>query len=378
MSTRAGSDVLVVGGGLVGTSAAFFLARRGQRVTLLERSLVGQQASGTNFGNVRRQGRPAFEIPIANRALETWRRMPELTGSDVEFLRHGHLRIGYRDRPEILARFHAYAAEVAPLGLPLEVLEGAALHARFPFLGPDVLGGSFSPEDGHANPRLVAPAFARAARRAGATLHEELEVRAIAHDGRGFVVESGDGRSFAAPALLLCAGAWSNTFSAAFGEPVELVTRAPTMSVTEPVSYAIRPSIGVSTPVERESIYFRQTPRGNVIIGGSIRGPSWADERRAPVLPENTLSQLAQLGRLAPALERLNLIRVWSGVESYPPDDTPVIGASRRQPGLFYGFGFSGSGFQIGPGVGETLAELIATGATPIDLAPYSIARFAR
>jgi sarcosine oxidase subunit beta len=197
------------------------------------------------------------------------------------------------------------------------------------------------------------------------------------HDGRDFVVESGDGRGFAAPALLLCAGAWSSGFSAAFGEPVPLVTRAPTMSVTEPVSYAIGPSIGVSTSEERESVYFRQIPRGNVIIGGSIRGRSWTDERRAPVVPENTLSQLAQLARLAPALRRLNLIRVWSGVESYTPDDTPVIGASVRQPGLFYAFGFSGSGFQIGPGVGETMAELIATGATPIDLTPYSVARFA-
>ena len=127
MSARAGSDVLVVGGGLVGTSAAFFLARRGQRVTLLERCLVGQQASGTNFGNVRRQGRPAFEIPMANRALESWRRMAELTGSDVEFLPRGHMRVCYRDRPQTLERFHSYAAEVAPLGLRLEILEGAAL-----------------------------------------------------------------------------------------------------------------------------------------------------------------------------------------------------------------------------------------------------------
>ena len=377
MSARAGSDVLVVGGGLVGTSAAFFLARRGQRVTLLERCLVGQQASGTNFGNVRRQGRPAFEIPMANRALESWRRMAELTGSDVEFLPRGHMRVCYRDRPQTLERFHSYAAEVAPLGLRLEILEGAALRERFPWLGPEVVAGSLSPDDGHANPRLAAPAFARAARCAGATLHEDVEVRGILHDGRDFVVESGDGRGFAAPALLLCAGAWSSGFSAAFGEPVPLVTRAPTMSVTEPVSYAIGPSIGVSTAEERESVYFRQIPRGNVIIGGSTRGRSWTDERRAPVVPENTLSQLAQLARLAPALRRLNLIRVWSGVESYTPDDTPVIGASVRQPGLFYAFGFSGSGFQIGPGVGETMAELIATGATPIDLTPYSVARFA-
>jgi len=213
--------------------------------------------------------------------------------------------------------------------------------------------------------------------RAGVTLRENVAVESATHDGRDFEVVTRDGQRYRAPALLLAAGAWSSRFSALFGEPVPLVTRAPTMSVTEPLPYVIAPSIGVSTPIERESVYFRQIPRGNLIIGGSTRGPSWTDERRAPVVPENTLSQFEQIRRLMPAFARINLIRVWSGVESYPPDDTPVIGHSATTPGLFYGFGFSGSGFQIGPGVGETLAELIGSGRTSIDLAPYSIRRFA-
>ncbi|MFO1425699.1 MAG: FAD-dependent oxidoreductase [Steroidobacteraceae bacterium] len=372
------ADVIVVGGGIVGTSASFFLRRRGLSVILLERDFVGQQASGVNFGNVRRQGRPAFEIPIANRAIATWRRMRELTGSDVEYLQAGHMRICYRERPELVQRFHDHAREVGPLGLHLQVLEGAALRERFPWLGPDVIAGSLSPEDGHANPRLASPAFARAARRDGAQVLENTPVRGIESAGEDFEVSAGDGTRYRAPALLICAGAWSSALSARFGEPVPLVTRAPTMSVTEPAPYAIAPSIGVSTPLELESVYFRQIPRGNVIIGGSTRGPSYTDERRAPVVPENTLSQLREIRRLAPALARLQLIRVWSGVESYPPDDRPVIGASGRVRGLYYGFGFAGSGFQIGPGVGETLAELIATGRSEIDLSPYRVQRFAQ
>ena len=376
MTAPRGSDVLIIGGGIVGTSTALFLAKRGRSVTLIERFLVGQQASGTNFGNVRRQGRPVFEIPLTNRASEVWRSMPELLGTDCEFIPAGHLRICYRDRPDALERFHRYAADVRPLGLELEILEGRALREKFPFFSDDVLAGSWSPLDGHANPRLVAPAFARAAVRAGVTLRENAAVESATHDGRDFEVVTHDGQRHRAPALLLCAGAWSSQFSAAFGEPVPLVTRAPTMSVTEPVPYVIAPSIGVSTPVERESVYFRQIPRGNLIIGGSTRGPSWTDERRAPVVPENTLSQFEQMRRLVPGFARINLIRVWSGVESYPPDDTPVIGRSAKTPGLHYGFGFAGSGFQIGPGVGATLAELIATGQSAIDLAPYSISRF--
>jgi sarcosine oxidase subunit beta len=148
------------------------------------------------------------------------------------------------------------------------------------------------------------------------------------------------------------------------------------MSVTEPVPYQIKPSVGVFTPLEEESVYFRQIPRGNVIIGGSFRGVAHADLCRAYVKPENTLSQLRQIRRLAPALQRLQIIRVWSGVEGYTADNQAAMGASERVSGLYYAFGFSGAGFQLGPGVGETLAELIVTGATGIPLEPYRISRF--
>jgi sarcosine oxidase subunit beta len=94
------------------------------------------------------------------------------------------------------------------------------------------------------------------------------------------------------------------------------------------------------------------------------------------VKPENTLSQLRQIRRLAPALQRLQIIRVWSGVEGYTADNQAAMGASERVSGLYYAFGFSGAGFQLGPGVGETLAELIVTGATGIPLEPYRISRF--
>jgi sarcosine oxidase subunit beta len=370
------SDILVIGGGIVGASSAFFLRRRGCAVALLERGLVGQQASGTNFGNVRRQGRPLFEIPLANRASETWRRMPELVGADVEYLQAGHLRVCYRTRPETADRFEQYAREVAPLGLDLEVLTSQQLRRRFPYLTGELLAGSLSAHDGHANPRLAAPAFARAAAREGAAIFENTEAIAIEAGGDGFRVDTADGLVFRAPALLICAGAWSDRLAAVFGEPVPLVTRAPTMSVTEPVLYAMPLSIGVSTPLESEAVYFRQIPRGNVVVGGSTRGRSYTDQRRAQVVPQNTLSQLQQIRRLVPALARVNIIRVWSGVEGYTPDDTPVLGHSSRVPGLYYAFGFSGSGFQVGPGVGETMAELIQAGSTSIDLTPYHVDRF--
>lgn len=371
------SDVLVIGGGIVGSSAAFFLRQRGLSVTLLERGRVGQQASGVNFGNLRRQGRRLEQLALSNRASTIWQRMHELVGEDVEVITEGHIRVCYRDRPEILEDFASYAEEARLRGLDLEIVSGEALRQRFPFFGPDVLGGSYSPHDGHANPRLVAPALARAARRNGAELVENCEIVQVEKIGADFCLSDSHDRSFRAPTLLVAAGAWANRFAAQFGESVALVSHGPTQCVTEPVPYSIRCAVGLVSPLKEEDIYFRQIPRGNIIIGGGLRNPADAATCRAHVLPGNTLNQFRQIQRIAPQLQRLNIIRVWTGVEGYLPDAQPVIGPSMTTSGLYYAFGFSGSGFQIGPGVGDVMAELIATGSTVTPINSFAIDRFA-
>jgi sarcosine oxidase subunit beta len=373
MNTQA--DVIIVGGGFMGAAAAFFLRQRGRSVILLERGLVGQQASGTNFGNVRRQGRFLPQLPLANRSRAIWGKLKELIGEDAEFLPSGHVRVCYAK--EQVGAFEAYARDARAYGLELELISGNALRDRFPFLGPDAIAGSYSPNDGHANPRLAAPAFGRAAVRAGAQVLEDTEITAIEKVGEDFHVASADGRVFRAPAVLITAGAWGGLLSERFGEPVPLVARGPQMAVTEPVPYGIAPVVGVSSKIDEEVIYLRQVTRGNIVFGGGNRGPAFADIRRAYVMPQNTLAQFKQLRRLIPALARLNIIRVWSGIESYLPDDKPIMGPSARVSGLYYAFGFCGHGFQLGPGVGDVMAELIDTGQTSTPLEPFVIARFA-
>ena len=376
MSLAGHADVIVVGGGLMGSATSFFLRRRGRSVILLERGLVGQQASGTNFGNVRRQGRFLPQLPLANRSRGIWGRLGELLGEDAEFLPVGHIRVGYTH--EQIAAFETYARDACDYGLQLEILSGNALRDRFPLIGSEAVAGSFSPHDGHANPRLAAPAFAYAARREGTIVRENIEVSAIAKAGEDFVVDTISGESFRAPIVLITSGAWGGAMSAQFGEPVPLVARGPQMAVTEPAPYAIKSVIGVSSKVPEEGIYLRQIPRGNVIFGGGNRGPAFADIKRAYVLPQNTLAQLKQLRRIVPALGALRVIRVWSGIESYLPDDIPIMGPSARVGGLFYAFGFCGHGFQLGPGVGDVMAELIDTGATSTPIEPFHIRRFAQ
>jgi len=369
------ADVIIVGGGLMGSAAAFFLRQRGRSVILLERGLIGQQASGVNFGNVRRQGRYLPQLPLAHRSRAIWGRLNELLGEDAEFLVTGHVR-GVYDEAQA-AVVEKYAKDARGWGLDLELVGGSEFRRRFPFFGPEVICGSYSPNDGHANPRLAAPAFGRAAARAGAKVIENCEVLAVEKEGDDFRVQAADGRTFSAPAALICAGAWGDKLSAAFGEPVPLTPQGPTMGVTEPVPYGIVPVVGVSTKVAHEVVYFRQVKRGNIVFGGGLRGPAYPDIKRAYALPENTLRQLRELRRLAPMLGKLQVLRTWSGIEGYIADELPIMGPSGRVSGLYYAFGFCGHGFQLGPGVGDVMAELIATGATSTPIAPFHIQRFA-
>ena len=178
-------------------------------------------------------------------------------------------------------------------------MSGNALQrTRFPFLGSEVRAGSYAPHDGHANPRLAAPAFGRAAARAGARVFENTEIVRVEKDGEDFRVDeprwtgvpcsrgTHHRRSLGQPAV--DASSASRCHSSVHG---------PQMSVTEPVPYAIEPVLGVATDVLKEVVYMRQVKRGNIVIGGSGRGLASIETNRATVLPQNTLSQLANRSR---------------------------------------------------------------------------------
>ncbi|MFI4986825.1 MAG: NAD(P)/FAD-dependent oxidoreductase [Alphaproteobacteria bacterium] len=363
-------DVVIVGGGLIGASTALHLCKLGRKVVLLERGFIGAQASGVNFGNVRTQNRYLPQLPLAMRAREVWGRLKELVGEDGEFSPAGQLTVAY-DEAE-LAKLEDWSRAAAEYGVAAEMIGRNALSARFPWLGRDPIGASFVASDGHANPRLVAPAFGRAARAAGAEVREHCEVTAIGHDGRRFTVEAAGGLRVSAEALLNAAGAWGARIAADFGEPVPLKPLGPQVGVTEPVPFFLPPTVAVPDG----SIYVRQVARGNIVYGGGMRPPSYPEERRAYALPGFAKGQFARLVRLVPAIQHLQLIRTWSGIEGYFPDMIPIMGPSATTPGLFHAFGFCGHGFALGPGVGPVMAELIAAGRSETPIADFTIARF--
>jgi sarcosine oxidase subunit beta len=362
------SDVAIVGGGIVGASAALALRRMGLSVTLLERDFCGSRSSGVNYGGVRRQGRSLVQLPLTQRAHGIWARLPELIGIEAEYIRCGHLKIARSEAD--MASLAAYRERSQGFGMDLQLLGAAVLRERFAWLGERAVGGSLCPQDGHANPRLVSPAFARAAARLGADVREQTRVDELAHDGKDFVLLTATGVELRSRFLLNCAGAWAGAIAEHFGEPVPMVPAHPVMAVTEPLPMFMNLSLGV----EGGGIYARQAPRGNCVIGGS-RGFALDAERARPSRDAITLV-LRGTVELLPRLRHAHIIRSWSGTEGYLPDHEPVIGPSATQAGLIHGFGFAGAGFQLGPAVGEVLAELVQGGASSTPIAAFSISRF--
>lgn len=363
------TEVAIIGGGIVGGSAALFLRKRGVDVALLETALCGAKASGVNYGGVRRQGRALEQMPLAQRAHALWAQLPELIGIDGEYVRAGHLKLARNE--EDLALLEAYRTHTRGFGMNLELITGERFRKQYPWLGEAVIGGSFCPEDGHANPRLVSPAFGRAAGRLGARVLENHKVSAVHHDGRDFVLQVGDTLEIRARFLLNCAGAWGNEFARAFGEDTPEDAIHPLMMVTEPLPVFSQVSLGI----QGGGIYARQVARGNCIIGGGRGENTDADFARPG--RANIAALLAGAARVMPALANAHVIRFWSGVEGNMPDHNPVLGPSGTTPGLFHAFGFSGAGFQIGPAVGEVLADLVVTGGSAIPIDAFGIARFA-
>lgn len=363
------SDVLVIGGGIAGTSTALHLAKRGKSVTLLERDEPGLRASGVNFGGVRQHGRAAAEIPLSRRARTIWGNLRSLIGIDGDFIQTGHLRLACTDADITALLDHRREAET--LGLKLDFMGRGELQYLYPWLGETVIAATFCAEDGHANPRLVAPAFAAAAEAAGAVIHDYAEVAEGWYANGQFHLRTRDGRHFTAHALVNAAGAWAATIAGWFDEAVTLTPEVPQVLVTEPTAYRIKPVLGIVGG----GLYLRQTLRGNILFGGG-EGRAKDGINRSRPLPDIARRTATLAAAFVPLVANLSVIRSWTGVDGDTTDGSPIVGPSDTHPGLYHAFGFCGHGFQLGPAAGAVLSELIVDGKSETPIGGLSIGRF--
>ena len=369
MNTRT-ADVLIIGGGLHGCSAALHLARAGVSAIVIEKNYVGRHASGVNAGGVRPLSRHEAEIPLALAALELWYGIAELIDDHCGFETHGQIRVAEND--DAAATLRQREARLHALGYTHERwIDAGELYARVPALSRHCLGGLIAERDGAALPYQTTSAFRRKAEALGQQFVEGTRVEGIRHTGGGWTLDTSAG-TFSGRVLVNCAGAWADVVCAALGEPVPLVAIGPMMLVTLRMPRFLDPVVlGTARPLS-----FKQTAEGTVLIGGGRLSRVDRDAEST----ELDFRELAESARtvhdLFPVMRGAVINHGWAGIEAKMPDEIPVIGPSGTMPDAFHAFGFSAHGFELGPIVGRITADLITTGKTVLPIAPFSIGRF--
>jgi sarcosine oxidase subunit beta len=365
------ADVAIVGGGLMGCYSAYFLRRRGCSVVVIDKGSACAAACGVNFGNLRLQGRAPQEYPLSLRSQAIWEDLTRLTGEDCAIIFCGHLYLGFAasDQPKLERAAH----DARAAGLDVELLDGPAARRRWPVLSGAVTGALWSKRDAVADPAIASPAVVRLAQRAGARLLEHTKVTAVERMGTGFAFRTEQGDTVTCGQLVNTAGAWAGDIARQMGEPVPMFAAGPPLFTITPQSAYTGPSLHAVDG----TLLLRQGRNGEAVAGSFPRVRADIATGTATVPEDRVERGLARLAEVVPGLGRIRAGRIWSGVEGYLPDMLPVIGLSKTTPGLLHAFGFSGHGFQLAPGVGAVMADLIVDGSSETPIESFSIERFA-
>ena len=365
------TDVLIVGGGLMGFSTALQLAMRATGCVVLDRDGAGRHASGVNAGGLRQLNRHPAEIPLSVVAADMWRHIGELVDSDCDTRFPGQVRVA--ENQAELESLEARAALVRSLGFQHEEIIGRdELYRLLPALAPHCSGALICRGDGYGRPFHALNAFRRKAIELGVHYRAHTEVETVVRDGNEWRVSTAQGE-YRASVLVNCAGAWAGHIAGMLGEQVPLRPGAPMMMVTERLPHFIDPVVGAAG----HKLSFKQMQNGTVLIGGA----HLADLDLAHQRTEMNWRKLAVSARsvltLFPQLEDVRIVRSWAGVEAFMPDNIPVIGASTTAPDAYHAFGFSAHGFQLSPVVGRILSQLILDRSSELPIDPFRIDRFA-
>ena len=360
MATGTTADVVIIGGGIVGCTAAYNLAKRGSRVIVFEKEEIAQEASGRNRGNVRLQLRDRLELPIAREAIELWRQADDELGMPTEYRTTGNLLVTYHH--DIAAGFEAEAERHRGLNIDARVVGREELRDHVPDITPDIVAGFLTTQDGHVNPQKATWAYATAARRAGAEFRTGTRVTGlIVENGvvRGVQSEAGP---VSAPIVLNAAGVRAPELLEPLGVKLPITPAKHQILVTTRMPLVTRPYLRCAGP----RISFCQTMDGTLLLG---MGPAQNVGFDSTVSRAHISNVMRETIRLVPTLDSARVVRSWTGWFEMTPDDLPIITELPDAKGLFICAGFSGHGFALAPAIGRLMAALILDGEAthPID-----------
>ena len=413
------ADVVVIGGGIIGVSAALFLAREGLSVAVVEKGRIAAEQSSRNWGWVRQQGRDRRELALIVQSLAIWDDFQANLGPDLGFRRTGLLSLT-RERAE-MERWRRWAVRGRAAGIAAVELSPYEAEATLPARGQPWVGGLRTPTDGRAEPSIAAPAIAEAARHAGASLHQMTAARGLvvnAGQVHGVVTEHG---TIATRSVLLAAGAWSSLFLRHHHIRLpQLTVRETVTRTTSALEIAHGATLNAGICLRRRMDRgYTLTPRADNthdLVPDSFRffldflpllrqsfsttklsfGPefraAWKRDRVRPAgevsafemrrindpAPDRRVAArvLADLRAERPELGEIAIAESWGGRIDTTPDIVPVIDRPIEVNGLTVATGFSGHGFGIGPGAGRLAADLVL-GSTPlVDPTPFRLSRF--
>lgn len=364
------ADVVVVGGGVMGASAAFHLAEAGVDVVLVERGDLAGGSTSRAAGGVRANFSDELNIRLGARSLELFADFGTRPGQDIDLHRSGYLFV--LTRPDDVALFEASVALQNSLGVRSRMVDVDEACRLSPLLNPEgVLAAAWSPDDGHCSPESVVLGYATGARRLGACVRTGVELTGIttsAGEITGVTTSAGD---VATGCVIDCAGAWSPDVAAHVGVDLPVVPVKREILVTEPMPEPIEMAFTIDYAT---SLYWHREGPG--LLTGFSRSdvPVGFDLERDPRFPEMLAERAAER---VPALLDLGVMTGWAGLYEVTPDHNALLGQARGVSRFLYATGFSGHGFLQGPAVGEVLRDLYLGVEPFVDVSPLDVERFA-
>ncbi|MBI4280044.1 MAG: FAD-binding oxidoreductase [Armatimonadetes bacterium] len=356
------TQTVVIGAGAVGTAIAYFLARRGADVVLVDRGPVCGETSAATVALVWVQSKaPAHYTRLSLLSSNLYAAISPELDEDVEFRRPGGIQLALNDQEvEVLVRRAEVQNQVE--GLNVQILDGDAVRRVEPAVGPDVVGGSYCPWDGHVHSLAYVHALARGARRRGARIRTFTAVTDILRDGggaaSGVVTSAGVIRT---RNVVDAAGVSSGLIAHMVGVKVPIVPCRGEVVVSEPL-----PPL-VSRPLH----LIRQSPTTGIFLFGETHAFTGLDRTSTPQAIRHNAQRAI---KLIPALRHAQALRVFVGLRPWPPDGLPFLGPVPRVPGFYVAVGHSG--ITLSPGYGKIVSDLILDGRTDVDLSPYDPCRY--
>jgi len=379
----ANADVVIIGGGVIGSSIAYRLAKRKIKTHLIEKGDIASGSSGACDGLIFLQSKkPGIHLRLALESRGIFDQLREELAMDIEYKSHGGMVIVENERElEAMGRF---VREQQAIGLDVAMLDRDQARELEPSLSEKILGSTFSPLDGQVNPILLTLAFVRAARRLGATVLTDTGVTGVSlRSGRVRAVQTTRGE-VETECAVNAAGVFAPEIGRMVGLAVPIQPRRGQILVTETLPPRVRRGLLSAKYIaakfdpslaEREGVGFslEQTENGNLLIGSTREfvGFDWRTTY------EGMASIAEKIVRVIPDLAGVHVIRTYAGLRPYTPDGLPILGKVKEVGGFIMAAGHEGDGIALSPITGEVIASLIATGESSLPLEEFRLERFA-